>query len=307
MNQEEIKGLKPLFCRQGNKYLMRKEIKAVIPDHRVYVELFAGSGAIFFSKEKAEKNVLNDLDSSITKFYNTVKRISYDDDKDNPNLKTIPSIRKWYKKHYQDKEGLNYLIAEKIRTCNGFSAVPITNPNNIYQSHDPLGRIKDGMFEKYKDKLKDVIISNADYAVPVKKYDSPDTFFFIDPPYENTLKSFDYAEDTGFDFIRLRDVLKTIKGKFLMTINDSPNIRRVFSDFNMKPINVYSSWGQGGEKGGKKENYKDGVFQKQYRKELFITNYKTPSLSGGDYIECFEDDYSSDEDEYEEVIERRFL
>jgi DNA adenine methylase len=305
MNQEEeVRGLKPMFCRQGNKYLLRKQIKAVIPDHRVYVELFAGSGAIFFSKEKAEKNILNDLDSNITKYYNTVKRISLDEDKDDPHLNTIPSIKKWYKKHYQDKEGINYLIAEKIRTCNGFSAIPVKNPDNIYVPYDPLGRFRNGGFEKYKDKLKDVIISNADYAVPVKKYDSPDTFFFIDPPYENTQKSFDYAEDTGFDFIRLRDTLKTIKGKFLMTINDSPNIRRLFSDFYIKPVKVYTAWGQGGEKGGKKENYKDGVFQKQYRKELFITNYKLPSLSGGEYLVCVEDGYSSDEEEY---IERRFL
>lgn len=268
--------LRPLFCRQGNKYLLRREINALIPPHKTYVELFAGSGAIFLSKDKAEKNVLNDLDSSVTKFYNTVKRITFDEKTQDPNLNSISAIKKWYKKNHQSKSGLNYLMAEKIRTCNGFNAVPIKNPNNVYQPHNPVGRINKGQFQKIKDKLKDVIISNADYEVAVKKYDSPSTFFFVDPPYEETRKSFDYAEDTDFNFERLNDVLTRIRGKFLMTINDSPRIRKLFGHFHIKPVKVYTAWGNAAPK-----NPNQPKREKAYRNELFIMNYNPTGLKGG--------------------------
>ena len=52
--------IKPPFCRQGNKYLHRKNIIPFIPPHKRYVELFVGSGAIFYSKEKAQETILND-------------------------------------------------------------------------------------------------------------------------------------------------------------------------------------------------------------------------------------------------------
>jgi DNA adenine methylase len=64
----------------------------------------------------------------------------------------------------------------------------------------------------------------------------------LDPPYENTNIDFGYAEDTDFYFERLATLLRLIKGKFLMSINDSPNIRRSFKGFNIKPWKVITPW-----------------------------------------------------------------
>ncbi len=73
----EEKSVKPPFNRIGNKYPLRNKIIPLIPPHNTYVDSFLGSGAIFFNKEKAEKNVLNDLDKA------TIRRIRI--------LKTAPS------------------------------------------------------------------------------------------------------------------------------------------------------------------------------------------------------------------------
>jgi hypothetical protein len=58
--------LRPLFCRQGHKYLHRNDIIPIIPQHKRYVELFVGSGAIFYIKEKAHEFILNDSDQGAT-------------------------------------------------------------------------------------------------------------------------------------------------------------------------------------------------------------------------------------------------
>ncbi len=93
----------------------------------------------------------------------------------------------------------------------------------------------------------------------IHKYDSPTTFFFLDPPYENTDKSFEYA-DNDFDFERLRDICNTIKGTFMLTLNDSPYIRKLFKDYVIKKINVI-------------QNFQSN---NPIRKELIIMNYTLP-------------------------------
>ena len=57
-------------------------------------------------------------------------------------------------------------------------------------------------------------------------------FFFLDPPYCNIPGyNHDFAEQ---DFIDLKEILRNIKGKFLMTINDTPEIRALFGCFSIE-------------------------------------------------------------------------
>jgi hypothetical protein len=70
------------------------------------------------------------------------------------------------------------------------------------------------------------------------------------------INNFGYAEDTDFDFERLATLLRLIKGIFMMTINDSPIIRRFFKGFNTEPWKVKTTW----------KNAKD-------RDELLISSY----------------------------------
>ena len=74
--------------------------------------------------------------------------------------------------------------------------------------------------------------------------------------YDNTNTDFGYAEDSDFEFERMATLLGLIKGHFLMTINDSPKIRRLFKGFNIKPWKVKIPW----------QNAKD-------RDEILISNY----------------------------------
>jgi DNA adenine methylase len=258
MDEGSDASLPPPFCRQGNKYPIRNIIVPLIPPHKRYVELFAGSGAIFYNKEKAEQNVLNDLDKKTISNFKLLQNAPLDPAKYSHAPKSLSAI-----KHFYDHHGdsiADRLILEKIRTCNGFSGKPVTASKNIYQTRGIDRVLK--LLGEYKEKLRGVKYENKDYEAVVKKYDGADTFFFIDPPYENTSKSFGYAESAEFDFERLREVLSKIKGKFLMTINDSKRIRDLFRQFKIKPIKVPNAWGY-------KENSKQGAF----RPELLISNY----------------------------------
>ena len=120
--------------------------------------------------------------------------------------------------------------------------------------------------EEAKEILKNVTILNQSFETVIKKYDDKTTFFYLDPPYENPKQS-DYKDYVTPE--QVYDVLKNIKGRFLLSYNDSSNIRNIFKEFNIKTIKT--AYGKTQHIGGRTVN------------ELIITNY-TPSkdLQGGD-------------------------
>lgn len=78
-------------------------------------------------------------------------------------------------------------------------------------------------------RLQNVVIENKDFEKLIAQYDRPNTIFYLDPPYYETE---DYYEDVGFgraDHERLCNALMKIKGKFLLSYNDCPEIRELYS------------------------------------------------------------------------------
>jgi len=249
--------IRPLFNRQGNKYNLRNKIIPQIPQHSTYIEPFCGSGAIFFNKQKVTKNILNDLDIETIERLNLLKIASSDITKYKQNMNTIENIKYFYDNHENTNE--DKLMFEIIKLANGFGSEPAHNSKRIYCPACPVKKIM--KLDIYKDKLKEVILISKDYEEVIKEYDSTDSFFFLDPPYEKTLKSFGYAEDASFDYERLLTTLKNIKGKFFLTINDSIFIRELFKDFSIQSIDVENQW------------QNSSASAKKIRKELFIKNY----------------------------------
>jgi len=76
-------------------------------------------------------------------------------------------------------------------------------------------------------RMKRVNIENLDACACITKYDRAHTFFYIDPPYYETAG---YADPFCHgDYERLRSTLDGIKGKFLLSLNDHPQVREIFA------------------------------------------------------------------------------
>ena len=109
-----------------------------------------------------------------------------------------------------------------------------------------------------KERLQNTYIENLNFEEVLRKYDKIGTFFFCDPPYYETTG---YAEEFGeTKQKKLCSILRSIKGKFLLTINDHPNVREWYEGFNFKEVQVQYSISRAAE--GRKEF-----------RELIITNY----------------------------------
>jgi DNA adenine methylase len=89
--------------------------------------------------------------------------------------------------------------------------------------------------KNYQYKLLKANIINKDFREVIKEYDAEDSFFYLDPPYSKNLKYWNY----GLPFItniELAEALKTIKGKFLMSYDNTEENKQVFKDFNIEVI-----------------------------------------------------------------------
>ena len=76
--------------------------------------------------------------------------------------------------------------------------------------------------------LKISHVENMDFADVIKKYDSPTTYFYVDPPYwktENYYSNHDFDRD---DHERLATVLKGMEGKFSLSYYDFPILSEWF-------------------------------------------------------------------------------
>jgi DNA adenine methylase len=111
--------------------------------------------------------------------------------------------------------------------------------------------------------LKITEVENMDFEDVIKKYDSPTTYFYVDPPYWKTENYYSNHDFDRNDHERLASVLKNIKGKFSLSYYDFPLLSEWF------PIDKYY-WEKklfakaAAAKQGKKQNMGE---------ELLIMNY----------------------------------
>ncbi|WP_337604562.1 DNA adenine methylase [Anaerotignum lactatifermentans] len=106
---------------------------------------------------------------------------------------------------------------------------------------------------------KGVIIQNKSFEVIIALYDSPTTFFYLDPPYYGTEKQYEELFTLELHYL-LREVLGKIEGFFMLSYNDCEFIRELYKDFYITPFERLNSIAQKYTPGG--------MF-----KELVITNY----------------------------------
>lgn len=149
-----------------------------------------------------------------------------------------------------------------------------------------------GLITELKNRMANVVVENQDFETLINHYDRPDAFFYADPPYFSTEDM--YA--VGFnldDHVRLKNTLKNIKGKFLLSYNDCPEIRELYNGFSLFDFSRTHSMAQRYEAG------------KEFR-ELLIGNYDLYERAKNQPVQLTIFDVHSDADSeipnYEKIL-----
>lgn len=83
--------------------------------------------------------------------------------------------------------------------------------------------------EEMSARIKEVVIEHQSFEVLIPHYDRVDSFFYADPPYLNS--EYLYDADFGWEqHVLLRNILYGIKGKFLLSQVDCPQIRELYKE-----------------------------------------------------------------------------
>lgn len=230
-----------LFPYLGGKSKLAKTIVPMFPEHNTYVEVFAGAANIFFKKEPSKVEILNDINIEIVTLYRVAQA----------HLEEFIRFFKWalvsrdeFQRMLQSPPETLTDIQRAVRfyyiqkCCFGGK---VYKPTFGYSKVTPprlnLLRIEEDLSAAHL-RLSRALIECLPYTDILKRYDSPDTLFYLDPPYYNCEN--DYGKDifSKGDFMTIAEILRSIKGKFILSLNDTPEVRKIFGCFNLTQAEV---------------------------------------------------------------------
>lgn len=245
----------------GGKNRLAKQVIELFPKHTTYVEPFAGGAQVLFHKEPSKVEVLNDLDGEIVNFYRVcqqhyeellrffrfvvISRTWFDLLKITDPT-TLTDIQRAARHLYLLKNCFASLVRSPVYHRN------VTQPPGFNLESLPQ------LIENAHKRLERVQVECAPYEEIMKRYDRPTTLFYLDPPYyQRKLYRHNLSEA---DFAKMAERLKDVKGKFILSLNDVPEVRELFARFHIKAVELhYTAQRSAG---------------KRY-KEVLITNFRT--------------------------------
>ncbi len=201
--------------------------------HVCYAEPFAGSFTVGFNKPRSKTNVLNDADGELLNAFRQLQR--------HPSslLEELEGMINSRAEMARLKASKGAGLTEIQRAAWFLWAVMISFGSDgqtfgVQKSSGGGGASRlSSLLEKVKTlraSLDGVIIEHVDWRRCLALYDSPDTLFFLDPPY-STVKANCYAAFAAADMDALRDALAGLKGAWILTVDDTPENRTRFGQW----------------------------------------------------------------------------
>src|SRR5882724_571066 len=228
----------PLPYIGGKNRLAAKIIRA-LPEHITYVEPFAGGAQVLFHKNPSNVEVLNDLDFDVVNFFRVCQwhyeefvrylRFCLASRKLHElHLKTDPAtltdIQRAGRFYYLQKNSFGGLIVKRrfhYGVTHQSNYNPVRIPEVIEQTHRRLARVQ---------------VESLPYENILEKYDRPTTLFYLDPPYwERKLYKFNFSR-ADFDDLTAR--LGALRGKFILSLDDRPEVRELFGRFEFERVDL---------------------------------------------------------------------
>ena len=85
-------------------------------------------------------------------------------------------------------------------------------------------------------RLDGVVIEQLDWSAVVDRYDTPETLFYLDPPYWGHETDYGAGLFSREDFARLADRVQDLQGRFLLSLNDRPETRALFQGCEIEAV-----------------------------------------------------------------------
>ena len=239
-----IAPVRPVAGYIGGKRALAKRLVPLVSatPHDCYVEPFVGMGGIFFRRDRRPKaEVINDISADVTNLFRLLQR----------HYQQLLDVMKWQVTSRSEFERLVQVDPDTLTDLE--RAVRFLYLQRLAFGGRVMGRhfgtsTSNGarfdltklvpMLEDVHARLAGVVIERLPYNRIIPRYDRAHTLFYLDPPYWGSTDDYGRNIFSEADFERLSDLLKAIKGRFILSINDVPEIRDLFSWATIEPVDV---------------------------------------------------------------------
>lgn len=231
--------------------MLGKWIISHFPEHKTYVEPFGGAASVLLQKPRVYAEIYNDRWDLVVTIFRVLR-----DPESNARLKELLIKTPFSRTEFEqtDSESLAGItdpleISRRVifRSFAGFGSAA-SNPNfttGFRNNATRSGTIPatDWMnypknLDLFLDRLRGVVIENRSAISIIEKYDSPQTLFYVDPPYvhstRNTLRgrSFYQFEMNDQEHIELAVALSQVKGMVILSGYDCPLYQLLYSGWH---------------------------------------------------------------------------
>ncbi|TAN64768.1 MAG: DNA adenine methylase [Magnetospirillum sp.] len=225
----------------GKRNLAREIIPRIeaIP-HACYAEPFIGMGGVFLRRRKRpEVEVINDRARDVATFFRVLQR--HPDALLAELALSVTSRVEFERLRRLDPETLTDLERAArfiyLQYC-AYGGKPV-NPTFGISPLRPsrFDAIKlEGVLRKLHRRLSSAYIECLDFETFLARWDRPSTLFYLDPPYWHCEGYYGKGLFERADFERLATALKGLRGRFLMSLNDLPEVRETFAAFEFETV-----------------------------------------------------------------------
>ena len=217
---------------------MLKHILPAIPEHTCYCEPFAGGLAVLFAKKKSKVEIINDINGDLVALY---RNLQY-------HLPALLGELDWLFASRQNLMDFNrqpgltelqraarFLLINRTSFAGSMRSFGVakTAGGGVAFDHQAI----EPLLANARARLDGVVVEHLPYDRCLTNYDSPDTFFFLDPPYLNASTDA-YAGWTEAQMREFRGRVRNLKGNWITTVDDSEFNRKLFSGCVIKPVST---------------------------------------------------------------------
>jgi DNA adenine methylase len=241
-------GYLRFFPYVGGKRYMLKHILGMIPRHRIYVEVFGGSGKVLLNKPRSEVEVWNDYDRRLANLFHVVV---FKFDEFYEKASGLVYSRELYRRYLRELKEMERVevgdvdVAVKtyyVMCCmfsgggSGFENFGFSFSRRDNHALRYWRRLAE--LERVRERLSGVVIECDDFEKVIRRWDGEDVFYYLDPPYLVERAGEYYSGFSVEDHERLLRLLKEVRGKWLLSGYANGLYDRELSGYNRYEFEV---------------------------------------------------------------------
>jgi len=232
---------RPILEYHGGKWRSAPWIISHFPEHRKYVEPYGGGASVLLRKTPSFKEVYNDLNGEIVNLFRQARN-------NGEELCRVVNLTPYSREEFNlafepCTDPLEQARRTILRSMFGFGTYGVSRITKKEDANKLTGY--SGATEKWVsyplalkkivERLRCVNIENKDALEIIEIYDSPDTLFYVDPPYVSHTRTGDASdyeyEMTDKQHILLAEKLHSVKGKVLLSGYECVLYEKLYGDW----------------------------------------------------------------------------